>query len=199
MSVPTDPVPTNPVPSDPVPLWVPPKEVELVSSIEEFYEYASTIPTMWTALALIEKMMQNIHHMRLVVPRHSPPELSKILENVEGFSMGVLGLLEKSYNTRKELNRDAEAHLQKFYDMIKQKIIAIEAITGELYIDGIRVHISHQDASTNLLHLLYEVQHKIYVLIKEHKSTDETVEPFIWPQFDDRIIRQKIVECLQTA
>ena len=191
--------PATSVTLNPVTSWVPPTEVDLVRLFVELYEYASTIPTMMTALALIEKMMQDMHQLRIAVPIHSPPELSKILENVEGFSMGVLGLLEKSYNTRKELNRDAEAHLQKFYDMIKQKIIAIEAITGELYIDGIRVHISHQDASTNLLHLLYEVQHKIYVLIKEHKSTDETVEPFIWPQFDDRIIRQKIVECLQTA
>ena len=199
MSVPTDPVPTNPVPSDPVPLWVPPKEVELVSSIEEFYEYASTIPTMWTALALIEKMMQNIHHMRLVVPRHSPPELSKILENVEDSSVGVLRLLERSYNTRQELNRDAEAHLRKFYDMIKQKIIDIEAITCRLCIDGITVHISHQDASKNLLQLLYEVQCKNYALIKEHKNTDETDEPFIWPQFDKHIIRQKIAECLKPA
>jgi hypothetical protein len=146
---------------------------------------------MLTALDLIEKMMQDMHQIRIDVPRHSPPELSKILENVEGFSMSVLQLLERSYNTRKELNRDAQAHLQKFYDMIKQKIIAIEAITGELYIDGIRVHISHQDASINLLHLLYEVHHKIYVIIIDKQ--------FMWSQFDEHIIRQKIAECLQTA
>lgn len=192
-------VPSDPVPSDPIQLWVRPTEVELVSSIEEFYEYASTIPTMWTALALIEKMMQDIHQLRLGVPRHSPPELSKILENVEGFSEVILRNLQRSYNTRQELNRDAEAHLQKFYDMIKQKIIDIEAITGGLCIDGITVHISHQDASKNLLQLLYEVRCKNYALIKEHKNTDETDEPFIWPQFDKHIIRQKIAECLKPA
>jgi len=197
MSVPSDPVQLwVPVPLDPVQLWVPPKKVEFVRLLEEFYEYASTIPTMLTALTLIEKMIQDMHQIRLGVPRHSPPELLKILENVEGFSEGILRLLERSYYTRRELYLDAEAHLRKFHDMIKQKIIDIEAITGRLCIDGITVNISHQDASKNLLQLLHEVQCKNYALIKEHNNTDE---PFTWPQFDRHIIRQKIAECLKPA
>jgi hypothetical protein len=133
-------VPSDPVPSDPVQLWVRPTEVEFVRSFEELYEYASTIPTMLTALALIEKMIQDMHQIRLGVPRHSPPELLKILENVEGFSEVILRNLQRSYYTRRELYLDAEAHLRKFHDMIKQKIIDIEAITGRLCIDGITVH-----------------------------------------------------------